>query len=186
MAVVVVAIALAVVEGHDLGISPEVFGVIVMRARLAQVAEEMIEALLAGMPGGEHRVLHILHHTAQSPFTNDGGGVSRALQQFRHGFRALRKRGLAVGEPRTVGADVGMARMQAGHQRTAGRGADRVAGIMRRKLHAFGRQRIQLGGLNQLLTIVSNFPIPKVIGEDVDHVGLRGLGCNRRACKKTK
>ena len=64
-----------------------------------------------------------------------------------------------------------MSRVQAGHERTPGRGANRAAGIVLRETHALGRHAIDVWRLYVLLAVASKVALAEIVRQDEDDVG---------------
>ena len=70
-----------------------------------------------------------------------------------------------------VVADVGVARMLAGHEHAARGRAHVVAGVMRGELHALAGEAVNVGRLEPLLAVTAQVAVAQVIGDEEDDVG---------------
>ena len=145
---------------------PQMVGIIVVGQRLAVVAEELVEAHLCGIG---HRA-----GITQAPLAEASGGIALLLQHRRHGERAFGHRHLAFGIHALVAANEGMPRMQTGHQRASRRSRHSSSGISLREAQALLLQSVEVGGLNQFLSIRLDVADAKVVGQDIDDVGMCG------------
>ena len=68
-----------------------------------------------------------------------------------------------------------MPRVQSGHERGAGRRADRRAAERLRVARALARHAVEARGLNELLPIGADVTLREIVAEDENDIGLRGL-----------
>ena len=64
-----------------------------------------------------------------------------------------------------------MATVFARQQHTAGRGADRRAGVVLREAHPAGCQGVNVRGLDLGLAVGSQLSISEIVGQDVNDIG---------------
>ena len=69
-----------------------------------------------------------------------------------------------------VAANFRVAKVPSGHQCAASRGADRSAGIVLRKSHAFGGKAIDVGRGDFFLTVATQLTPSKVVGKNEDNI----------------
>ncbi len=139
-------------------VAPEVVGIVVVGVGLIQVAEPVIEALLVR----NARRLRL----AEAPLADDAGRVAGPLEQLGHGDIRRPQRNPVVA------ANPGMSRVQPGHQAAPRRRTDRAAGVVIREDHPLGRHAVQIRRLNRLLPIAAQVPIPQIVGQNEDDIGL--------------
>ena len=139
-----------------------------MGVLLIEVAEEMIEALVVGLPGRAR--------PSQAPFADDGRAVTLFLQHAADRSGARRQRELAEflgpAADGVVAAHRARRRALALHKGRPGRRADRTPGVMLRKPHAVFGQRIEVRRADFRLTVNADFVVSEVIREYVDDIRL--------------
>ena len=95
------------------------------------------------------------------------------LQQLAHRYLFGWYGVLPLGFEFLVVAHKGVAWMFAGHQHTPRRCAHGVAGIVRRKPHAFARKLVEVWRLDFLLAVGTQFRPTEIIGHDQDDIRRR-------------
>ena len=131
---------------------------------LAVVAVKTIETLLDGIA--------VRMRPAEAPFTKRAGHITLRLQQLAHRYLFGWYGVLPLGFEFLVVAHKGVTGMFAGHQYTPRRCAHGVAGIVRRKPHAFARKLVEVWRLDFLLSVGAQLRPAEVIGHDENDVGL--------------
>ena len=154
---------------------PEVRPVVVVGVEVFAVAVEVIEPLSQG-----HAVVGGL---GQAPLADNAGGVAGPIQLLRHGDVP---RPEIHGDPGLGPAGIAPhgcpAVVLAGEQAAAGGHADGGPGIMLGKDHSLRGHPVERGGPDLVLPVEADVPVAKVIREDEDDVGRRGLpGCGEQA-----
>src|SRR5688500_402647 len=115
-------------------------GKMVVGVDLAEIAEEIIEALAVGMA-------FVAGH-AEAPLANQAGAIAGGFEDFGDGdvvgaeclCGSIRAAGIAT--------DGSMAGMLTGHENTAGRSADSGAGIEAGEAHSFTSHTIEVGSFD--------------------------------------
>ena len=79
---------------------------------------------------------------------------------------------LAFGRHPQIATDIGVAAMGAGKKAGARRGADRSARIVLGEKHSRGGKGIDIGSLDELLSVASQISPTQVVGYDEDHIRL--------------
>ena len=167
-----------VVGQGDFGfVAPEELGEVVVGVVLAEVAEEVIEAMVAG------QAAFGFADVAEAPFADERGGVAGLLEDAGHG-EILGAQGLGERISRAgVAAHAGVAVVLAGHEDAPRRGADRGAGVELGEPQAFARHAIEVRRLDDVLTVATEFAVAEIIGHDPDQVGAVSGGTRpRTAC----
>ena len=166
------------VERDLLRVSPEEGGIVIVGMTLAVVAEEVIEALFLRVAG---RVVH-----AEAPLADHAGDVTEVAQKAGDGDGPFRDRQLAVGFRLAVVADVGVSRMQPGHEDAARRSADGIAGVMLGEAQPLRRHLVEARRANFLLPVAAELGVTEIVGHDEDDVRLarfaRVKRSRERAC----
>ena len=142
-----------------LAVAYEVGGVEGVGVYLVVVAEENVEAVFLGHPGGVA--------SAAAPFAEAAGGVADLLEDGGDGGFTRSQRGAAV-----VGPDGGVAGMLARHQVAAERGAHGGAGEGLSEAYAFLCELIDVGRLDVRVPHVGELVVGELVGHQVHHVGL--------------
>ena len=141
----------------------------IVRVDLAEVAEEIIEALAVGMT-------FVVGH-AEAPFANQAGAVAGGFQDFGNGDVVRAERLCRSIRAASVAANGGVAGMLTGHEDAAGRRADSGAGVEAGEAHAFASHAIEVGRFDFALTVRAEFTVAEIVGHDEDDVG---FGCGGR------
>ncbi len=128
---------LVFIERVLLFIYPQIRSVVVVGFALVEVSQGIIEALPIGTA---HRT-----GATQAPLTQQSGAVAFSLQEFGHGHGRVGNGQIPFGFVIVVAPDVGVAGVQARHQRSAGRGANSTSRVELRELHAFFGQPVDVG-----------------------------------------
>ena len=142
-----------------LAVAYEVGGVEGVGVHLVVVAEENVEAVLLGHPGGVA--------SAAAPFAEAAGGVTDFLEDGGYGGFARPQGGAAV-----VGPDGGVAGVLARHQVAAERGAHGGAREGLGEAYAFLGELIDVGRLDVRVPHVGELVVGELVGHDVHDVGL--------------
>src|SRR5690554_5948988 len=128
---------------------------------LILVSKKVIEALFVGISG-------IVVHT-QSPFPDGSCYIPRLLQHMTYGEAAFGKGHRArfhltfKGDRPVIVPHKCVPCMSSCEKHTAGRSANRAAGIMLGKTNTLTGQIVQMGSFDLVLTITSQFTISHII-----------------------
>ena len=157
-----------VVQRHALQVAPQIIRIIAVRVALAVVAVEPVEALMdrIALRAGE----------AQTPLAERAGRVALVAQQLGHRDFIPRDWPLAFRLNLAVVPHERVPRVLAGHQHTARRRADGVAGVVAREPHALLGQAIEVGGLDFFLAVTAQLGVTEIVRHDEDDVRLGCLG----------
>ena len=142
-----------------LAVAYEVGGVEGVGVHLVVIAEENIEAVLLGHPGGVA--------SAAAPFAEAAGGIALLLEDGGYGGFVRPQGGAAV-----VGPDGGVAGVLARHQIAAQRGAHGGAREGLGEAYAFLGELVDIGRLDVGVPHVGELVVGELVGHDVYDVGL--------------
>ncbi len=141
----------------------EMLGVVVMRVRLAEEAEPLVEPFARRVAGGAK--------LAERPLSEQPGPIARLLQDVGNGHVLWPEGKVRV----LVAAGARMAGVVAGHQAAAGRRAYGRAGIGLRKAHPFRGDPVEVRCLHLPGAITAEIAVAEVVGQDQQDVRFSGL-----------
>src|SRR5688572_5460420 len=158
-----------IIESIQFAIFPKVGRIKIVRLFLIIVSIEIIEALPVGIAG-------IIVHT-QSPLANSAGGIACLLHHPGKRESSFRQWHLAAfgiifkSSQFIITTDIRMTAVLTGHQHAAGRCTYRRTGIMLCKANSFFGKLVKAGSFYFLLTIATQFTVPKIICININDVG---------------
>lgn len=156
---------------HPIAVLEQVRRVIVVRVRVGDVPEELVEAALVRMA----RLSGLFR--AEAPLPEARRTVAGGTQRLRERHVLGRQRRLRQVTGRVL-SHRAVAAVQAGEQHAPGRRADRPARVAVGEPHALVGQLVQSGGPDPLLAVRAELAEPEIVGLD-EHDVRRALPLTR-------